>query len=62
MARWKIPYMMRHSLTRHFLYNGSHALQNHTKLPKTASEKRRKKKEASEREKRLSIDNGSYSR
>ena len=31
-------------MTRHFLYNGSHALQNHTKLPKTASEKRRKKK------------------
>ena len=31
-------------MTRHFLYNGSHALQNHTKLPKTASEKRRRKK------------------
>jgi len=48
-------------LTRHFLYKGSHALQNHTKLPKTASEKRRKKKLVRER-KRLSIDNGSYSR
>lgn len=49
-------------MTRHFLYKGSHALQNHTKLPKTASEKRRKKKKLVRERKRLSIDNGSYSR